>query len=130
MLEQKKEIMNKYDTSWDEEDEDAWDQKYDEWNERDWESWLLESLSFPFEVKRMEDDRDFMSDYDNNDPFTVGHVFNIEGIELEDESYGFIVNTKEGRRNGHVPLCDVEVTSKTDQNYWPIREYVVWFANR
>ena len=29
-----------------------------------------------------------------------------------------------------VPLCDFEVTSREDRNFWPVREYVVWFANR
>jgi len=48
-----------YDSSWDEEDEDAWDRKHDEWKKRDWQSWLINRLSFPFEVRRMEDDRDF-----------------------------------------------------------------------
>lgn len=29
-----------------------------------------------------------------------------------------------------IPLFDLEVVSKTDPNYWPVREYVVWDANR
>jgi len=122
--------MKNYDSSWDEGNEDAWDEKYDEWSERDWESWILGNLSFPFEVERIEDDRDFIPKENNEEPFTVGHIFKVEGIELEDELYGFIVKVKEGRRKGHVPLCDVEVASKTDRNYWPVREYVVWFANK
>ena len=122
--------MKNYDSSWDEDNEDAWDDKYDEWSERDWESWLLGNLSFPFEVERIEDDRDFMSEENNEEPFTVGYIFKVEGIELEDELYGFILKVKEGRRKGYVPLCDVEVASKTDRNYWPVREYVVWFANK
>lgn len=36
----------------------------------------------------------------------------------------------EGKKTGYVPLCDLEVTSKTDVNYWPVYEYAVWFANR
>ena len=122
--------MKNYDSSWDEANEDVWDEKYDEWSERDWESWLLSNLSFPFEVKRIEDDREFIPKENSEEPFTVGHIFKVEGVELEDELYGFIVKVKEGRRKGHVPLCDVEVTSSTDRNYWPAREYVVWFANR
>ena len=122
--------MTKYDTSWDEDNEDAWDQIYKQWEERDWESWLIDNLSFPFTVIRKEDERDFRPDYDSNEPFTTGHTFNIEGIELEDDLYGFIVQAKEGRRKGHVPLCDVEVVPKENKNYWPVREYVVWFANR
>ena len=122
--------MKNYDSSWDEANEEAWDEKYDEWSERDWESWFLRNLSFPFEVKRIEDDREFIPKDNSEEPFTIGHIFKVEGIELEDELYGFIVRVKEGRRKGHVPLCDVEVTSKTDRNYWPVREYIAWFANR
>ena len=122
--------MKNYDSSWDEANEEAWDEKYDEWSERDWESWFLRNLSFPFEVKRIEDDREFIPKDNSEEPFTVRHIFKVEGIELEDELHGFIVRVKEGRRKGHVPLCDVEVTSKTDRNYWPVREYIAWFANR
>ena len=122
--------MKNYDSSWDEGNEDAWDEKSDEWSERDWGSWLKSNLSFPFEVKRVEDDREFFLKENNDEPFTVGHILKVEGIELEDELYGFIVKVKEGRRKGHVPLCDVEVPSSTDRNYWPVREYVFWFANR
>ncbi len=91
---------------------------------------MSKNLSFPFKVIRKEDDRDFDPDCDNDAPFTLGHTFYIDDIELEDEMYGFIVQTKEGRRTGYAPLCDVEVVSKEDKNYWPVREYVVWFANR
>ena len=122
--------MKNYDSSWDEANEDAWDKKCDEWSERDWESWLKSKLLFPFAVKRVEDDREFIPKENNEEPFSVGHIFKVVSIELEDELYGFIVKVKEGRRKGHVPLCDVEVTSSTDRNYWPVREYVVWFANR
>ena len=55
---------------------------------------------------------------------------NAVEIDMEDEHYGIILKVKEGRRIGAVPLCEVEVTSKEDENYWPVREYAVWFANR
>ena len=122
--------MKNYDSAWDEGDENAWDEKYNDWSVRDWESWLLKSLSFPFEVKRVEDDREFIPQENNEEPFTIGHIFKVKSIELEDDLYGFIVEVKEGRRKGHVPLCDVEVASKSDPNYWPVKEYVAWFANR
>ena len=122
--------MNRYDSSWDEGNEEAWDKIYDKWEDRDWESWLTNNLSFPFLAIRREDERDFRPDYNNKDPFTIDHTFKVEGIELEDDWYGFIAQVKEGRRKGYVPLCDIEVTSKDNTNYWPVREYVVWFANR
>ena len=119
-----------YDSSWDEDNSDLWDQKYEEWQERDWESWLTDRLSFPFEVRREEDDDDaYFSDVAQRGPFRVGHVMSALAID-DDPHYGILVEVREGNKTGHVPLCDVEVTPKTDPNFWPVREYVVWFANR
>jgi len=42
---------------------------------------------------------------------------------------GIIIKVKEGREIGYIPLCDVEVKPKTDKNFWPVREYVIWFTN-
>jgi hypothetical protein len=28
-----------------------------------------------------------------------------------------------------VPLADLEVKRMADEDFWPVREYVVWFAN-
>ena len=124
-----------YDSSWDlnsnEGDEDAFDRKYAEWETRSWEPWLRDNLEFPFSVKRMEDEDDaYFTDIAKSKPFRLGHVMNAIGIEMEDDLYGIILKVKEGGKVGHVPLCDVEVTSKKNTNYWPVREYVVWFANR
>ena len=82
-------------------------------------------------VERMEDDDDaYFTDVAKSEPFRLGHVMNAIEIEMEDDHCGIILKVKEGGRVGHVPLCDVEVTSKENENYWPVREYVVWFANR
>jgi hypothetical protein len=53
------------------------------------------------------------------------------GVEPEEDYiYGVIVQVREGKRKGCVPLCDLEVTSRKDRNFWPVREYAAWFANR
>ncbi len=119
-----------YDFSWDEVNDELWDKKYVEWKNRNWKDWLSKNLSFPFEVERKEDlDREpFLSN--KNEPFSLGHVMKVVSIEDEDESYGIIIKVKEGRKTGYVPLCNAEVTSKEDKNFWPVREYVVCFANR
>ena len=54
-------------------------------------------------------------------------------IDVEPEEYdiyGVIVQVREGRKKSFVLLCDFEVTDRADRNFWPVREYVVWFANR
>ncbi len=65
------------------------------------------------------------------EPFRLGHIMEVIGIEAEeDDRSGVIVRVKEGKKTGYVPLCDLEVTSREGRNCWPVREYVVWDANR
>ena len=120
----------KYDFSWDEGNDDLWDQKYEEWQERDWLYWLSNKLVFPFEVERKEDlySNPFVDT--SKKPFSVGHVMKAILIEDEDDDHGIIVKVREGRKTGYLPLADLEVTSREDSNFWLVREYVVWFANR
>ena len=33
-----------------------------------------------------------------------------------------IVQAREGRKKGYVPLCDFEVTARALGNFWPVRE--------
>ena len=56
----------------------------------------------------------------------------MDVLELaeEDVDRGIIVKVREKGQTGYVPLDEVEVTPKTNPNFWPVREYVVWFANR
>lgn len=129
-----------YDTSWDlvrssrgslSRCREALDQKYLEWEKRDWMKWLKENLTFPFMVERKEDDDDaYFTDVATHKPFRLGHRMNVIALGSEDDFYGIIVKVRESRRIGYVPLCDVEVTPKNDKNYWQVKEYVVWFANR
>ena len=37
---------------------EAFEEKMEEWEERDWMTWLKENLAFPFKVIREEDDDD------------------------------------------------------------------------
>jgi len=129
-----------YDTSWDlrecedgnlPQDETAFDRIYAKWKKRSWELWLRENLDFPFSVERMEDEDDaYFTDIAETEPFRLGHIMKAVDIEAEDGRYGIILKVREGRRVGYAPLCDLQVTSTEDDNYWPVREYVVWFANR
>ena len=134
-------MIDKYDSSWDlketekgnlPDDEDAFDKIYSEWQTRNWIPWLQDNLIFPFTVKRMEDEDDaYFTDVAKHQPFRLGHIMNVIGIEPEeDDLNGIIVQVREGKKKGYVPLCDLEVTSSEDRNFWPVREYVVWFANR
>jgi hypothetical protein len=109
----------------------AFERKFEEWDQRDWMTWLAKNLTFPFKATREEDEDDayFLAGAAEA-LFRLGHTMEIVGLEDEDERTGIGVKAKERKKIGHVPLCDLEVKPKTDKNYWPVREYVVWFANR
>ncbi|MGO9203648.1 MAG: calcium-binding protein [Limisphaerales bacterium] len=110
---------------------DAFDLKYEEWEQRDWMTWLATNLVFPFNVTREEDEDDaYFQKGAAKAPFRLGHTMEILGLGAEDDRQGIIVKAREKGRIDSVPLCDLEVKPKTDKNYWPVREYVVWFANR
>ena len=120
-----------YDPSWDREgNEEAWNEKHAEWESRDWSLWLSENLSFPFIADRTEDLNKDILVLREEALFGIGHSMKVLSIMEEDETHGFIVKVREGRRIGHVPLCELQVTPRKNKNYWPVREYVVWFANR
>ena len=78
-----------------------------------------------------DDDEAIFSDTARRQPFRLGHTMTAAGIAIEeDPRYGLLLQVTEGRRKGYVPLADVEVTPRDDANFWLLREYVVWFANR
>ena len=94
-------------------------------------TWLAENWVVPFPATREED----MDDADLKQGaatrlFQVGHNLEVLGLEVEDETKGVIVKAKAKGQIGQLPLADLEVQPKTDRNYWPVREYSVWFANR
>ena len=62
-----------------------------------------------------EDDTPIVTDIAKHQPFSIGHIVNVIGIEPEeDDLYGVIVQVREGRRKGYIPLCDLEVTARDD----------------
>lgn len=132
-------MENNYDSSWDlvssdkgylPQNEKLFEKKWDEWNKRDWIKWLKDNLSFPFTVRRMEDDDNALfSEYFRQQPFRLGHTMEVIRLESNNKDNGIIIKVKEGQEIGYIPLCDVEVRPKTDKNFWPVREYVIWFTN-
>lgn len=133
-------IKKHYDSSWDliqsekgnlPQSEEAWEKKSKEWASRNWLKWLNSNLSFPFEAKRFDDDDDaYFTDIAKHAPFRLGHVMQVLSIDSENSVHGIFVKVQEGEQVNTVPLCDLEVKSRKDKNYWVVREYVVWDANR
>jgi hypothetical protein len=122
-------MPEKYDSSWDSDrgNEDAFDRKYEEWRRRDWMKWLTERLTFPFEVKRIENVEENPFDPETG-PFSVGQCMQASGLE-EHWKYEVALKVASGKKKSIVPLADVEVTARDNPNFWPVREYVVWAAN-
>jgi hypothetical protein len=130
-----------YDSSWDDDsdedgvledyDEDAFERKMEQWEERNWRKWLRQYVAFPFTVIREEDmDANPFSDEDEGKPFAVDSKMTVVEFGYNEFHEAMMARVKQGKNEGWVPLADLKVTPKSDPNYWPVREYEVWFANR
>lgn len=130
-------IPSGYDASWDlSHSAEAFERKYEEWDGRDWVAWLCEQLRFPFEVVRKEDMDDERYLFGGEPPpehFAIGSQFSVLRIsdsDFEPDFDGVLVDVRQQNVDGVVPLQDLEVRPTSDTNYWPVREFVVWYANR
>lgn len=111
--------------------EESFEKKLAEWEERDWPDWLAKHLTFPFVVVREEDEDDaYFAAGAAKAPFRLGHKMEVLELAGEEIDQGVMIKVREKGQTGYVPLGDVEVTPKSNPNFWPVREYVVWFANR
>ena len=111
--------------------DEAFDQKFEEWQVRNWPDWLAKHLTFPLTVTREEAEDDaYFSPGAAKAPFRLGHKMDVMGLAEADIDRRVMVRVMENGQVGCVLLDDLEVTAKTDPNFWPVREYVVWFANR
>jgi len=102
----------------------------DEWAERNWPQWLTPRLAFPFTAKRDDDDDDAYFSDAVKARFRLGHKLEVLSLAEEDVDKGIMVEVREKNQTGFVPLADLKVIPKTDRNFWPVREYAVWIANR
>jgi hypothetical protein len=111
--------------------DDLYEKKFEEWQARDWADWLARKLTFPFVVTRQEDEDDaYFAPGAAKAPFRLGHNMEVLELAKEDVDRGVMVKVSERGDIGYVPMADLEVNLKTNANFWPVREYVVWFASR
>ena len=87
-----------------------------------WEAHLTQVLTFPFEAR--------VEELMRGGPIRVGDLLQVLRIDDEDDKYGLLVDVRLGRQKYTFPLCDLEATDVNSSNYQPLRDYVVWFANR
>lgn len=87
-----------------------------------WEEHFQQVLKFPFEAE--------VAEWQDRGPLRTGDEVKVLGIEGSEDLYGILVSLRHKRRKYVFPLCDLEVSDKTSSNYQPVKDYVVWFANR
>ncbi len=87
-----------------------------------WEEHLGKKLKFPFEAEVVEHVR--LSSLRISDRVMVKAITDVDDI------YGVFVEVTKGRDSYDFPLCDLEATDRKSKNYQPLKDYVVWYANR
>jgi len=61
-----------------------------------------------------EDDTPIVTDIAKHQPFSIGHIVNVIGIEPEeDDLYGVIVQVREGRRKDYRPYAILRLRQET-----------------
>jgi hypothetical protein len=86
------------------------------------EKYLELTCVFPFEA--------IISEHQGRGPLKEGDRISVKGISGDDDLYGIIVETRQGRKKYHVPLLDLEVSDKKSVNHQPVEVYKTWFANQ
>jgi hypothetical protein len=80
-------------------------------------------LKFPFEAIVVDRDED-------TEVLDNGDIVSVKKIEGTFDLYGIVVDIRKGRRKYQIPLCELEVSDKSSDNYIKVDDYNVWFSNR
>lgn len=86
-----------------------------------WWEYLEQDLKFPFEA---------VVDEWQRGPLRSGEKVRVHGIEDADEHYGIIVKLRHGRKQYHLPLCELAAANENSREYGLIDLYRTWFANQ
>lgn len=87
-----------------------------------WTKYLKDKLMFPFECEIVEPQE--------SGSLKFGYMLTVIGIEEFDDLYGLIVCAMYKKRKYSFPLCDLGVMDKNSENFIPVDDYSMWFANR
>jgi hypothetical protein len=141
-------IESKHDFSWLDEDseeseeidrriQDILDGAEDESEEAAFEVWqeyLEDELQFPFEAEVFECQEE--GPLQEGDRVTVVGIYEDDDEEYDafeddiEDIFGILVVLRHGREEYEFPLCDLEVLDKSSDNYQPVKDYAIWFADR
>ena len=86
-----------------------------------WDEYLEKNLTFPFEavVDKLQE-RGLLKN---------GDKVRVHALEYADDHYGIIVKLRHGRKQYHMPLCELAAADEKSPEYHLIDLYRVWFAN-
>jgi hypothetical protein len=87
-----------------------------------WEAYMEAHVTFPFEAE--------VAEVQERGPLQAGDRVRVHGITDADEWYGIIVRLRKGRKQYHIPLCDLEAIDKDAEAYEIVRQYSIWYTNR
>ena len=87
-----------------------------------WGKYLKKKLSFPFNA--------IVDEFQERGRMKAGNKVTVNRISDIDELNGILVDIEYKSKNYIFPLADLEVVGKSSSNYRPIKDYVIWFANR
>jgi hypothetical protein len=100
------------------------------WARRNWRTWLMEHLTFPFQAVREDgDDSDLFGSRSGQHKFLVGDTLEVQRLDVEEGRWGIQVVVRQGRQTGRIPLADLSVRPKSDPNFKIALEYAVAVAN-
>lgn len=85
-----------------------------------WFEYLDQEIKFPFEA---------VVDEWMRGPLRSGDKVRVHSLEDADEMYGIIVKLRRGRKQFHLPLCQLAAADKESPLYELIDLYRTWFAN-
>jgi len=87
-----------------------------------WAKYLKDVLMFPFEGEIVEPQE--------GGSLKLGNRLTVIKIEDFDDLYGIIVGVTYKKRRYSFPLCDLEAVDRNSENFIPVDDYSMWFANR
>ena len=90
-----------------------------------WKKHLTDKLTFPFQAK--------VAEWQETGPLECDElvtVYRIVATEEIDTDHGLFVEITNQKNRYLFPLSDLEVADKQSKNFTPVKDYVVWFANR
>ena len=87
-----------------------------------WKEYLNQKLKCPFIAD--------VTEWQEKGPLRNADSVKVLKIAGVDMRYGVLVTVRYRWRKYSFPLCDLDATDQKSENYQPLRDYSVWFANR